>query len=388
MRRIYTFMLALILCLVLAPQTYALGVTGSGSCGENATWTLTDDGTLTISGQGPMEDYTSSSLAPWLKLKDTTKVKTVIIENGITHIGDRSFYFMWHSNPYLTSVEIPSSVQTIGKFAFGSCDGLTNVVIPEGVTSIGEQAFIYCRYLTSLSLPSTLTSVGDAAFACENLENVYYAGSAKQWENIVFEKNNHFLLMSTIHYGDTAVNEDRPSDWARDEVIAAIASHLVPESEQKNYKQPITRGKVTAIIVRLLEESYGKPISDILVDKNVTVNPQAFTDTDDPNVFAANALGIINGIGNNQFYPDGTLTRAQIAALVNRVANVVGVNTSGYTHNFTDVVGHWSSPELGWPSQTGILKGVGNNLFNPNGPLTTEQAIVTAYRALQVLKNR
>ena len=103
------------------------------------------------------------------------------------------------------------------------------------------------------------------------------------------------------------------------------------------------------------------------------------------NVLAANALGIINGVGNNRFDPNGTFTRAQIAAILNRTAEVLGVETDGYTHTFTDVSGHWVSDSLGWPVHAGIINGVGDNRFDPDGVLTTEQSIVMAQRALKAL---
>ena len=68
--------------------------------------------------------------------------------------------------------------------------------------------------------------------------------------------------------------------------------------------------------------------------KGVTINNSAFTDTTDKAVLAANALGIINGVAEGRFDPDGTLTRAQIAAIINRVARVMGVDTEGYSHSF------------------------------------------------------
>lgn len=95
---------------------------------------------------------------------------------------------------------------------------------------------------------------------------------------------------------------------------------------------------------------------------------------------------ILSSTGNSQFSPNGTFTRSQIAAIINRVARVLGVNTDGYTHSFTDVVGHWVDSELGWPSSVGIINGVGNNQFSPDTELTTEQAIAITYRALQILK--
>ena len=178
---------------------------------------------------------------------------------------------------------------------------------------------------------------------------------------------------------------DTPSSWAQDVVSAAIAAGLVPENLQQNYTEAVSRGEVAEMFIRLLEKSSGKDINAILAEKGVQINPTAFTDTTDKNVLAANALGIINGVGNNRFDPNGTFTRAQIAAILNRTAEVLGVETDGYTHTFTDVSGHWVSDSLGWPVHAGIINGVGDNRFDPDGVLTTEQSIVMAQRALEAL---
>ena len=77
------------------------------------------------------------------------------------------------------------------------------------------------------------------------------------------------------------------------------------------------------------------------------------------------------------------MTRAQAAAIVNRIAKLFGIDTDGYTHSFTDVSGHWVDAELGWPVQNGIILGVGDNRFSPDTELTTEQAIVIMYRSMQ-----
>ena len=179
---------------------------------------------------------------------------------------------------------------------------------------------------------------------------------------------------------------DVPSAWAAEEVSAAIEAGLVPEALRQNYTKAISRGDVAQMFINLLEAASGKTIDEIMADKGVSINSGAFTDTADKAVLAANALGIIQGVGHNKFDPDGTLTRAQIAAIINRAARVMGVETEGYTHSFTDVAGHWVSDELGWPVHAKIIEGVGNNRFDPDGKLTTEQAIAITYRALQALR--
>ena len=180
---------------------------------------------------------------------------------------------------------------------------------------------------------------------------------------------------------------DGISSWAEKEVNAASAAGLVPDSLMKNFTSPVTRGQVAGMFVRLIEKSYDQPMQDILAAKGVSVNEGVFSDTTDINVFYANALGIINGTGQGKFSPDGTLKRAQIAAIINRAAKVMGIATEGYTHEFTDITENysWADPELGWPVHAGVINGVGNNRFSPGGDLTTEQAIVITYRALRAL---
>ena len=69
---------------------------------------------------------------------------------------------------------LPSSVTSIGNFAFSGCSGLTSLTIPSGVTSIGEWAFYDCSGLTSLTIPSGVTSIGEGAFAgCSGLTSIY-----------------------------------------------------------------------------------------------------------------------------------------------------------------------------------------------------------------------
>jgi hypothetical protein len=150
--------------------------------------------------------------------------------------------------------------------------------------------------------------------------------------------------------------------------------------------EQIVRLDVAKIFINLIEKSSKMTIDEFLESKKVEISENAFTDTTDKDVLAANALGIIAGYENNLFKPDTTLTRAQIAAFINRTAKVLGVETSAFEHSFTDVSGHWVDKELGWPVQNEIISGMGDNKFAPDSDLTTEQAIAITYRALQKLQ--
>jgi Flp pilus assembly protein protease CpaA len=73
---------------------------------------------------------------------------------------------------------IPSSVTTIGKYAFAYCYGLTSMTIPEGVTTIDDQAFRTCMNMTSVTIPNSVTLIATFAFAyCDNLNSVTIGNS-------------------------------------------------------------------------------------------------------------------------------------------------------------------------------------------------------------------
>ena len=143
-------------------------------------WTLSDDGTLNISGTD-MPDYSYPDYAPWYSQRD--KIKKVIIENGVTNIGNHAFSYSG-----LTSVTIPNSVTNIGNHAF-SYSSLISVTIPNSVTIIGEQAFYHCSGLTSVTIPNSITSIGTATFEyCYSLTSITIPNSVTSIGSYTFYK--------------------------------------------------------------------------------------------------------------------------------------------------------------------------------------------------------
>ena len=140
----------------------------SGSCGTNLTWELDSEYTLTISGEGEMEDYSLFSSAPWYS-SYRTSIKEVVIEDGVTSIGNYAFHYC----KVLTSITIPDGVTSFGGYAFRGCSSLTDISIPDSVTSIGNNAFRNCSSLTSISVPDGVTSIGGYAFrGCSSLTSI------------------------------------------------------------------------------------------------------------------------------------------------------------------------------------------------------------------------
>lgn len=139
----------------------------SGDVNETITWTLDDEGMLTISGEGNMPDYTYSARPPWDSYKWSNDFLSIIIDDGITTIGDYAFsdYFD------VDSVKIPNSVESIGISAFQQCD-ITNLNIPNTVEIIKDFAFLNCWGLTSIEIPNSVLNIGAHAFNCRNLKEV------------------------------------------------------------------------------------------------------------------------------------------------------------------------------------------------------------------------
>ena len=96
-------------------------------------------------------------------------IKSYVIPSSVTSIGDWAFL----GCRSLSRIIIPSSVTSIGKSAFSSCDSLSEIVIPSSVTSIGDSAFWGCYSLSEIVIPSSVTSIGDRAFSfCSSLKYI------------------------------------------------------------------------------------------------------------------------------------------------------------------------------------------------------------------------
>ena len=147
-------------------------VVASGTCGDNLTWKLDAEGTLTISGTGDMNRFPWEE-APWQA--NCNQIETVIIQNGVTSIGDYAFNCC--SN--LTAIDIPDSVVDIRYGAFYGCSSLTDIDIPGGVTSIASSLFEGCSSLKRITIPAGVNAIGSFAFQnCSSLKEITFEGNA------------------------------------------------------------------------------------------------------------------------------------------------------------------------------------------------------------------
>ena len=261
-KRVCGIILIISIFMTFVPYIYAATVVDSGTCGDNATWSLNSSGTLTISGTGEIYDgYGENAEQPWYDLKDN--IKSVVINYGITNIPFAAFRDFQNitsislSNSIerieleafinctkLSDVSIPDSCKYLANDAFartkwynnqpngvvycgnflytykgtmpsntsinvkngtiGICGGfynesnLVSVTFPNTLEYIDNRAFSYCTGLTSITLPKNLKSIGTEAFS--NCQNL---------KSITFPDNVEFI--GRLAFSDTAWYNNQPN---------------------------------------------------------------------------------------------------------------------------------------------------------------------------------
>ena len=256
--------ISLALLLIVSLAFHATAYATSGTCGEGLTWTLSGS-RLTISGEGAMDNYEDESMQPWYdsrndivsvtvgdgvtrigrlaffglenmtraNLSDTVKIigerafkncGSLIYVNmsaGLEVIGDSAF----ENCSSLSAVRLQTGLGKIGDFAFFRCSSLTSVNVPNTVYNFGSAVFAYCTglidakilcpvstmpdwtffgctALSNLTLSETVETIGTSGFyQCNNLNSIFYNGSAK--ETIVTEikdnsENNNAIRITVM----------------------------------------------------------------------------------------------------------------------------------------------------------------------------------------------
>ncbi len=206
MKKTLTKVLAIVLALVMLatvlPMALATEDIASGTAGEGVSWVLDSDGTLTISGNGPI--VVGWYEPPWEAYNDS--ILNIVVEEGITLIPNTAFCYA----KKCVSISIPASVETIetdttpfwsnnsleklivdeNNVNYKSVDGIlfsedgktlvffpasqgeTEYTIPADVNSIAEDAFLYSKTVKKVTIPDTVTSIGEDAFGCSEIKEI------------------------------------------------------------------------------------------------------------------------------------------------------------------------------------------------------------------------
>ena len=223
-----------------------LSVVDSGTCGDNLTWQLDSNGTLTIGGTGAITSYDDSSSVPWYS--HSSDIKSVVISEGVTSIG--TFAFSGCTN--VDDVTVPKSVKSISSEAFngdvnktvhynGTLEDwlkiavtyrpaissssnnsltygatlyingelLTDLNIPNGTKSFNASMFYGCSSLLTISIPESVTTVDGSFGSCAMLQAVYYKSDLDHWLGISFNGNESSPVMTgrPVYINDTPISE-------------------------------------------------------------------------------------------------------------------------------------------------------------------------------------
>lgn len=167
-----------------------------------------------------------------------------------------------------------------------------------------------------------------------------------------------------------------PSDWAKYDVGAAYVDKIYSLSYAPQgavYTDPITRLEFCRLAANLCRQ---------LGVKFPDYETISFSDCTDSDVRRLAAMGVVTGVGNGAFNPDGVLSREQAATLLARLSAALGQPMPAQAPTFADnaSIASWAYDAVGQVQADGIMGGVGNNTFAPQASYSREQGIVTMYR--------
>ena len=300
-----------------------------------------------------------------------TSLRTAYPSNTIRriYIANREF-----AGRNFATVKIPYGVEAIHGWAFAGNTLLESITIPASVSFIDSHVFHECQSLREVFIHGRNVKFGEWVFweGWENIEfsfrdNVIIHGHRNS-DVELFARQQHLTFVSL----DAPVQEIfTASSWARQGIADAVYLGLVPQPIQNNFTQPATRAEFAALAAALYENLRGE------ITGRVT-----FTDTNEESVQKMAYLGVVSGVGNNRFDPNGRITREQAAVMLSRLANALGQPFPRQAPTFADnaSLSTWAVDGVGQAQAAGIMGGVGNNRFAPQQQFTREQSIVTMLR--------
>lgn len=327
---------SLLLVIVMICSTFAgLQITShalasSGSCGENVTYSFNaSTGELVISGSGAMSDYDYDNCP----FKENRNIKSIIIQSGVTSIGENAFRgcsclnsismsdtitvignYSFYLCSALKKIVFPNSLKKIGICAFYGASSLNSIVFGESLKTIDNAAFQYCEQLSSISLPNSVTSIGKGTFLyCSALSNIFLPDSVSQigdsaFTDTAFWKNNGNWKSGILYINHCLirVKVDKSGSVKVDDNTTCITQSAF------SYCENITSISLPETITQIDDLTFKgcKSLTNIIIPDSVkTIGDWAFESSGLTSITLSNSL---TTIGTKAFYDCSTLTSITI----------------------------------------------------------------------------
>ena len=359
-----------------------------------------------------------------------SSLKSIELPDSVTYISESTF----QGCSSLTEIRIPDEVRAIGKSAFQGCSSLQHATLSRGLQEIGESAFEGCGQLQRIIIPDQVTSIGAYAFYnCKALKAAGFAGDAPELGTRAFWMDGEDAAVSAIpglalSYIAGKENWTTPSysgypttlwdckvfsHWYLDTVTEPTCTtegytahtctvcgdtyrdSYVARTEHHYYTAEVCSASCTEEgYVLMVCSSCGDRYRDQIVPalghqyadgfciRCGAEDSLGFSDVS-ANAWYASAVqyavehGLMAGVGNNRFGPEEPMTRAMLVTVLWRYA---GRPEAG-KNPFTDVpAGQWYTEAVTWAAENGVVSGVGNGRFAPNGNITREQMASILFR--------
>ena len=253
---------------------------------------------------------------------------------GLVHLGSRAFFGCKN----ISSIVLPPKIKAIEDGTFGGCSKLYSIELPVGIQSIGKDAFFLCHSIISIVLPDGLTSINNHAFAsCDSLTSIslpntldYIGQDAFRWsyklKNIIIPIGSLYKFQEIIpvELTDRLIEESFPND--NNALNINKPYYLFFDTETtgvpKNYNAPASNTSNWPRLVQLgwiLTDESGNEISS----GNEIVKPEGFTIPSD--------ASRVHGITTEVALRDGKLLKQVIESFLKDTVGIkclVGHNVS------------------------------------------------------------
>lgn len=238
-----------------------------------------------------------------------SKVKTVIVPEGYTNIGERAFYSFNNSVNFDFTISLPASLREIDTEAFYQVSKLKDITLPEGLVTIGKRAFMTCTSLTDPKFPSTLKDILSEAYSgIDNIKNIkfnegieFIGNSAFYCDHEVKECQKTITFPSSLKYTGPGAFYNR---WFSDLYYESSIAPISPIGKLASY------------------DSYGSAYDDRIHMGNNGFDP--ISSEGNPNADMAQ-----NGYANRENYKNGGSYFAMLH--FPKIEDILETNAATYT---------------------------------------------------------